>query len=1230
MLQRRLLGLGLAFVLSAGMLLAQLGRGTITGTVTDPSGAAVPNAEVTATNSATGVTRRVVTNSSGNYSVPLLPTGRYEVAVRAAGFKRFVTTGVVVDVATTVTLNPHLEVGASVQSVEVRGAATPLQRDTSDRSTVINSRDLEQLPIVAQSEQRNPGFYMTLAPGTSGRGTAAPTASGSGRQLNTTVGGGQSGSTEFYLDGAVIGQTGQMSGDFRRLELFPPDAVEEFKVFTLNPPAEYGDTGLGVVTFVTKSGTNQIHGSGYEYLRNDAFDARGFFAPTTPINKQNEFGGTVGGPIRKDKDFFFGWYNGFRLAQQVSNTLDTLPTVAMKQGDESNILGPQIGTDALGRPVFGGAIYDPATTRTVAAGATDPVTGLVNASGSSATLRDAFPGNIIPSNRIDPVAAKMFSYFPDVSPCSHCAFGYQLDWLAQFPTHTTTNDWGAKIDHSFSDRQRLMGEFIWGKTYNPTASKWPKPIGEGSLNYIQQDLARLGHDFSLRPNLVNHWVLGFNRYRTDSYPEAGNGWPAVLGYGGVPQTGTGSTWPELDIGGLGNAYARQGQSYQAANIYSIDDVLGWTKGKHTIQTGFSYIMMQQNSWGTSYQSSKLSFNSGITSLPGTFYSDGCGPGTACTGFGAAGFLLGDISTGLAGITTAVSAERTSRYAGYVQDDFKATSKLTFNLGLRYDLMRPVVDAHNIRSWMDPTVSNPGAGNLKGALVFASPSRRSPVHTDTKAFGPRVGFAYAFNDRTVIRSSYGILYSAGGGYRPFGSNWTQLGFSSSNAVPEDVSTGFTGALPAFTLAGGWPASNFTPPPFLNPSYQNGQGPPTFGAYPGDGNLPYIQNWTFDVQRELPGQIVLDMAYVGTKGTHLSSRLMNTNAMPTSDLQYQSLLFDNIAAPSVQALPVVQSMPVDPATGAHSPFTGFQTLWKSGATLGQALRPMPQYQVDTVEGLSQMRDFGEAVGNSTYNALQVQARKNMSQGLTFLASFTWSKTLTDAGSLFNEFSGFTQDFYNAKAEKALSVNDYPWNVVLAYEYQLPFGPNKRFANRGGLVGKVIGGWSLAGVQQYQAGAPQMVVTGANPLYPYVGPNSFLMRPNVVPGVPKKSAAILNGTWDPNAPGAAGAVLNINAWANPAPFTLGDAPPTDGAIRRFPFFDEDISLIKDTKINERLGVELRADFLNIFNRTLFGFDQGGDQYGSVLQGNNLGSGIGGFGHVTSQSNFPREIQFGLKITF
>ena len=1076
--------------------------------------------------------------------------------------------------------------------------------------------------------------------------------------LNTTVNGSQSASNEFQVDGALIANAAEWAGDFRNIP-FPQDAVAEFKVLTLNPPAEYGRTGQGLTSFTIRSGTNQFHGSAYEFVRNQALDANTFFSnstvdatctkyngtvehkPCRPINKQNEFGATIGGPIRRDKTFFFGWYQGFRLRKETAAEFDTVPTVAKRGGDLSNVLGAQIATcgaggnaaclDALGRPVFSNEIYDPATQRTVTAGAVDPATGLVNTSGSSAILRDAFgfnkvtgqpiPGqaNIIPGARIDPVAKNIFSYFPNPTS-SGTQFGYVNNWLITNPTQSNTNQWGAKIDHAITENNRIMGEFMWLKNDNPTTGRYPVPISEGAFSFVNQDVARFSHDLIIRPNLVNHWTAGFNRWGSSSISRAGLGWPEKLGIKGVPQTGPGSVFPGLNIGGLGNTYGNGGQNVDVLNAFTFDESLTWTKSRHTIKAGFSYVKMQENGFGYGRQSGYFNFNAGAVSLPGAWYNDNCNHGGDCPGLGIGGFLLGLGSSGEADVYTAGHDDRLGQYAGYIQDDFKATSKLTFNLGLRYDLLLPVVSAHNQVSWMDPLLPNPGAGGRLGAVRFATPGRRTGVDAWTKGFGPRIGFAYALNDKTVLRGGYGILYTTGGAQRSSRGLFVQ-GFNSTNNLAGDTSTPFLGLLPSFTFSGGWPASRFPAPPFIDPTYGLSSSP--HPIFPGDGRPPDIQNWTLGIQRQIPGQILLDVAYVGTGGRHLVSRLMPTNAMPTKNLSYQDLIFTDIADPSVQALPVVQGMPVDPATGVHSPFAGFQALYGGTPQLGQALRPFPQY---TQESLSQMRDFMEGVGVSSYNALQVQARKQFSQGLTFLASYTWSKTLTDAKSIFSEFSVFTQDFYNRKPERALSINDYPQNLVLSYEYQLPFGPGKKFASSSGPAGKVVGGWSVAGIQQYQSGRPNMIFTGSNPYTPYVEPNSFLTRPNVVPGVPKKTAAYASGHFDPKVD----PLLNFNAWTTPPKWTLGNAPRSDGGVRLPAYLNEDISLLKRTPITERVHLELRADFLNIFNRVVLGPDQGGDQYDAVLQGNALSGGPGSFGLLTNQGNYPREIQFGLRITY
>jgi len=1291
-LTRRIVLLLAIALATVGSIWAQSDRGTIAGVVTDQSGAVIAGAAVRATNTGTNASYTATTGASGSFAFPDLRVGTYEVTAEFKGFKRFVQSGIVLEVGQTAALDIRMQLGAVTETVQVT-AQPLLDKDTSDRGTVVTSRDVEELPIVSQAEQRNPGFYMTLAPGVTGRGTATPTASGSGRQLDTTVNGSPSGAVEFHLDGLLIGQGYMLSGQFSELP-FPPDAVGEFRVMTLNPPAEFGQTGAGITAFSIKSGSNQLHGQAYENLRNTSLDSRGFFAPKTPIEKQNEFGITAGGPVYiphiyngKNKTFFFGWYDGFRLRQNPSNALDTVPTAAMRGGNLSNMLNPlspvaDCGTpvapatagtaaclDALGRPIYSNEVYDPATTRTVGPGAADPETGLINTSGAAAILRDGFgfspttgqPGtgaNVIPSARFDPLAVKIFSYFPNPTLPGN-RYGYVDNWLSSYLASTTINNWGSKIDHSITNNNRIMGEMIWQKNFTPSGSKWPGAISEGGISYTQQDIARLSDDWIITPRIANHFVAGFNRVGESSIPTAGTGWPATLGYSGVPQMGFGSTFPEMDINGLGNTYARGGNSTSADNVFNVSDSITVSHGRHTIKTGIDYIKFQTNAFSSTYQSSYLRFEAGTTALPGpsAWYNDGCTPGGPCTGTGTAGLLLGLVSYGQAGINTAPVGDREGRYSGYVQDDFRFSRKLTVNAGLRYDLMLPTVGVHNVFSWMDPTVTNPAIG-IKGAQVFGTASERAPAKADTKGFAPRLGLAYALNDKTVIRTGYGIIYAAGGAYRSQGNSFSQQGFSASDSVTEDASTGYTGLLPGtvtgnasyhFQLQNGWPSSLFTPPPFINPSATLGEGPPSFGAYPNDGNMPYLQQYFFSVQREVPGKILLDVSYVGTKGTHLPSRLMNSNATPA---QYMdtflytgakgaagNYIFSPISTAAVQGLPVVQSMPVDPATGNHSPFKGFEALWGGNATLGQALRPFPQFQTDTVEGLSQLRDFDEVVGNSDYNALQIQARKHFSEGLTFLASYTWSKTITDAGSIYNEFSGFTQDFYNARAEKSLSINDYPQSVVLSYEYQLPFGPGKKFANTGGFAGKVIGGWEIAGVQEYQSGPPQIIASGSNPMNPYEGANSFLTRPNIVPGVPKKSQALREGKWDPNGTVVNGvdygAVNNVAAWVNPStnaanPWTFGTAPPTDGGVRRFPFLNEDISIIKRTKINERVNIEFRGDFLNIFNRTLFGFDQGGDQYGSILQGNQVASGLGGFGHISAQSNFPREIQFGLKINY
>jgi hypothetical protein len=1153
---------------------------------------------VTATNSGTGVASKAITGESGSFTITLLSVGTYQVSAEHPGFKRFVVSGIAVEIGQTARLDIAMQLGEISETLQVQGEEPLLLPSTSDLGTVVTRQEFQDLPLVGQREVRNPTFFMILVPGVTGRGTATAVFDQfNTRMFSTTVSGSQSGSTEFHLDGSIIASAGEFSADPRNVG-FPPDAVSGFKMITLNAPAEYGRSGGGIASFTTRSGTNQLHGSVYEYFRNDALDARGFFAATTPLNRQNEFGVTVGGPIHKDKTFFFGWFNGFRM-HQAKPIIVTVPTDAMKHGDFSSYVTgkTQIGSDALGRPVFQSAIYDPLTTRRVAVGHIDPVTGLVAT--TDATIRDPFPGNIIPSNRFDRVANNVVPLFPEPN-----LPGVVNNLRVQPVNMNQVNGWGTKIDHALTNEHKINASFAWSRLNTLSGSPYPGALSTTIPTADNIRIFRLSADSVLRPNLINHATFGFNRWRSATDPTGDVfGWPAKIGLTGVNENGL---FPGLNIEqGDVQSYGGTAIAYDAQSNFDVNESLSWIKGKHSLKFGFEYLKMMSNdvnSVGDSgLDSGSFSFNSRQTALP-----------DFPTGQGMASFLLGMAYSGDVYVHTSGNYERSGYYAGYAQDDFKVTPRFTLNYGLRYDLYRPTVDKFNHLAWVDRTAPNPALGGFPGTMVFATPDRRTGVDQFNKGFAPRFGLAYSLNDKTVVRAGYGLFWAAGGYIRANRGNYIQ-GYNSFNFLPSPDDIG-----PAFILQEGWPASRFHAPPFIDPTY--GFNSAVYILDRDDAHPPYLQNWTLNIQRQLPGQVLLDLAYVGNKGTRLQSRLMPTNQMDPRYLSLGELLYRDIANPEVQTLPVVQAMPVDPTTGHHVPFVGFESQI-TRTTLYQALRPLPQY---LEESNSQIRRFYEGTGLSTYHAFQLKVDKRFSRGLSFLVAYTWSKTLTDAESQFSEFSGFTADAYNRKAEKSYSINDYPHNLVIHYGYELPFGLGKRFMNTRGVASKVVGGWKIAGIQQYQSGAPSTMnllgvhdftSTFENPLWPYEGTNNFMARPNMVPGVNPKSAAVLSSDFDP----AKDMLINPAAFSMPDKYTFGNAPRTLGNARWFAYLNEDISVIKRTSVNERVTVEFRTDFLNIFNRTVFGLGTGGDQYGSTLT--HLGN---------NQSNTPREIQFGLKINY
>ncbi len=1138
-LSRTLFCLSVMVLCLASTLLAQTDRGTITGTVTDASGAVIVGGKVTAANTATGIAAQTATSGAGLFTIPQVKVGVYKVTIEQSGFKKFIQDGVLVSLGQTVRVDAALQVGEVSQSVEVQAEAPVLKPDTSELGTTISNQQILDLPLSLTGEMRSPATFMRLVPGVVGRGSSSM--SNPEAIFNTAVNGGQTLSMEIQLDGAAI-LGSNLPGDLRILG-FPVDAVQEFKINTNNFAAELGRTGGGVTSFTLKSGTNHIHGSVYEFFRNEKLNANGFFnnlgainsrtgKATRVINKQNEYGFTLGGPVIKDKTFAFGYFNGFRYRRAGAGGVISVPTAAFKNGDFSSL---------------GITLYDPATTRS---------------NGSGGFIRDPFQGNIIPANRISSVAKALQAFLPDPNQS-----GNLLNYVGGAPLGTSTDQWGGKVDHSFSARHKLSASLAHSYFEEVPFSPFTGPLATGGLNYDPIWVARLSDDWFIRPNIVNHVTIAYNRNNNHFVPrDPTPGCGARIGLKGVNQQ---SVCPQLNILNY-NSFGPGGISIVPENGWNFVDNVSWITGKHSYKFGFDIRYNGDNTFSSNRDAGYFNFTNLETALPGS----------PNTGNGYASFLLGAANSGEAWTYGSGSVGNRSRYyAFFVQDDYKMTSKLTLNVGMRYDIQKPRFEVANRFATLDPKLPNPGAGGRLGAIRFASDEQRTFADTDLRQFGPRFGLAYSLNNKTVFRGGYGIYYSAGAAAL---ANGHLLGFLMGYSASNPVGALDGGVTPAFYLDQGFPIERFPRPPFISPTVVN-NGSPYYMA-DRDGHGPYVQNWNVNIQRELPGKIVVDMAYVGSKGTRLGSNLSPENQLPASNLRLGQLLFANINSAEARA------------AGIPIPYPGFN------GSVAQALRPYPQYL-----GITRPH---QAEGHSTYHAYQMKIEKRFSEGLALLVSYTGSKVLTNANSQLTPFSVGAQDKFNRAAEKSIGLNDYPHNLVMSYSYELPIGPGKKWMNGAGVGGKIVGGWKLNGIQQYQSGSPMRVTI--NQPYGF----DIRVRPNVVAGAQKRSA-VAPGDYDPNDP-ARNRWINAAAFLIPAFGTLGNATSDLPDLRTPSWLNEDFSIIKRTPINERIAIDFRTDFINAFNRVVFG---GASTNLSVPST---------FGRLGGQVNQPRTIQFGLKVHF
>ena len=1169
---RSLVAAALLSIFALSGLLAQGERGSITGLITDSSGAAIPNVEVIAKNAQTGVESKARTTEAGLYRIPYVDPGTYRVSASLTGFKTAVVEPVEVAVASVVTANLSLEVGDVSQSVEVSAQSTQLETSSSELGYSVSDADYHAWPIDSDDDGQRQiqSFIFNSLPGTVGC------------SFQGTINGGGQFSHEVLIEGMSIGRA-DLAGD--TAEYTPSvDAISEFTLQTGAVSAQYGGGLTAVANFNIKSGTNQFHGTAYDYVKNDALNANGFDnnatdTPKSPF-KANSFGADFGGPMwfpkvynGKNKTFFFFSYEGDRKRDDSTGARRTLPTAAFQNGDFSSLLDPSftsksssgsvIGNDPNGAPIVFGAIYDPRSTTTLADGS---------------TVRTPFPGNVIPASEISKVSENILK----MAPIPAALFSRLLN---NYPGIGTCCPWfdlntfGGKLDHVINDKHRLA-VFINSNErnrYNGTQSYLPVP-GSASSPYAHQvihgTLVRFTEDWTIGPHWLNHFGFGYNRLNNSNVSLSfGQDWPSKLGLTGVAE----NTFPQVNFSGtsfLGGSLHELGRNNvgiepNGSTIFQNDTT--WMHGSHNIRFGLEarrYFYDQDFRGGTS---GRFTFYSNQTADPNA---------TGSTGFAFASFLLGDPGATSLNITQVNPSTHVWNPAFYVADDWKVSRRLTVNLGLRWEIVGGLHEAQNRSSALDPTLPNPGADGYPGSLVFLSQLHRSSFqNTNWTEFGPRAGFAYQINSRIVLRGGYGLMYSP-----PIAN---QFGYATIDGYNGSHNYSKSNLNPVFNWDNGYPSYNFTLPD-IDPTLDNGQG---ITYIPSNSNRqPYSQNYTLGFQFLLPKDTTLQTSYVGNQGRRLgASSLNNMNQLNPKYLSLGDELLDDISQHPNIPLP-------------YPSFTG---------TVAQALLPFPQYAPGGVVALFPY------FGTSHYDSAQVVLTHRLSKGLAFLVSYAFQKTLTDTDSQLYGYTNGSQDVYNRKLEKAVAGFDHPQQLKLTWICELPFGKGRQFLNRGGVMNQVLGGWTVTGIQQYQSGDPLYIDSGIDASgYLFNGD----VRGDVISGVPLKVSS--SGPFD-YAGGTGQAYLNPAAFALP-PMTangtilrLGNSPRYFGNLRGPRNPTENFGFFKNFPFREGMFLQFRADLLNAFNRV-----------GRADPDTNLSDGT--FGQILDVGEGPRNIQLALRFTF
>jgi hypothetical protein len=1114
----------LLWTLCSGFVIwAQSFNASVRGVVTDTSHSAIPNAKLTIKDVNRNLDHTAVSDSSGRYVMTALPPGTYSFTAEAQGFKKYSRSAVELQVQQEATINVELQVGEIATTVEISSTAPLLNTTSADLGTVVSNTFIQQLPLAG----RAPLALVALAAGINPVNTSA----GGQTSTNFVANGVRNSTSDVLLDGMSLTNVEQNSG-ITNLEYQPSvDVVQEFKVQTNFFSAEFGNTGGAVVNMITKSGTNQFHGVGYEFARNAAMNANSWFSNragrSIPDFKRNVFGGTIGGPVLipkvydgHNKTFFFYDFEASRQSN-ADTRLSSIPTMKERQGDFSD-------TRAANGALI--TIYNPYDTYKTADGR---------------TLRHLFQGNIVPLSMQHKIAQNALSYYP-VPTSDGNTFTHTNNFFGQGVNQSAGNQMDAKLDHNINDKQRFTSRYSLNFGNNTPANffgNMADPYSNGdSLSRTQNfvfDFTRVQS-----PTTILDLRYGVLRQHAQTIPKSDGFDPTTLGLSSVYLTSGVRQFPAFQSEGYQQVgMVGYGRITRGDDVQSITGSLIKIFGGHNLKVGAEARLMRLNYLQPGYPQGNLAFNRAVT-------NEDPNKSSSLQGNAIASMLLGWGSGGDYHLDPP-SASASKYYGFYAEDDWKITQKLTINLGLRFDFDVPRTERFNRLSWFDFNAPSPIAGkvpgypNLKGQFMFADNGTRSPIDGDYNNWQPRFGIAYALDNKTAIRAGYGIFYTVS---RATIKGHTGAGFSTDSS-PEFSRDG--NLTQYATLENPYPNGlNIPPGNTLGASTFLGLG---FGTESRPDSNPQYQSWNFSVQRQMPLNSVVEVNYTGSKGTHLyfGGGVENQNRL---DPSYWSM-----GRTALNAL-------------VPNPFFGIITdpksrLSQSTVTLNTLLRPYPQY-AGGVSGST------PNIGNSIYHAVQFKYEKRFSRGLSFLGYYTISKLIDDSSFSSGNVAwlgGTTsvQDYKNLRLERSVSAMDVPQRLVMSFAYELPVGKGKALGTSMGKVANaVLGGWSVDGLMTFSRGFP--IIPGLQGGVLWEGSQ----RPNLL-GDPSVSGSVESRMNN---------YFNTAAFSRPAPDTFGTAPRTLN-YRAPGLINADMSLLKNIAFKETKSLQLRLETFNITNTPTFG---------------------------------------------